>query len=183
MSTQRIEIAEVVSFRLTLPSSALEHLAQTLAPELPLGVDHGEAEVFLRTAAQGESFLRFRTVGANAVLTQISISNDPRGVFFHRVVGALLLDHGGDLHVRLVWNDSDRNLHGGFAEVVVQGGRSTYPDFTRGSQRRGNQLEPGAAPPFSPSASEDDSQVGPLLSRARAQWQEYQRLKAARGQS
>lgn len=187
----RIEIAEVVSFQLKVPRGALDRLSGELEPDLavklrPLG------EELLLHLDEGDSYLRFRPVDRDAVLTEIAICNDDQGRFFHRVLGALMTEFEGDLEVRLVWNDSDRNVHGDHCEIHIRRGRSSEPTLSRPAAALRNALlvstgQPGLEDPFSlepkplaalePSTPDEEQEIEALLARGRNQWAEYQRLK------
>lgn len=189
----RIEIAEVVSFRLRVPRGAIERLVDSLRGELQLSLNQENDELVLEHGT-GESFLRFRPSHDEAVLTEVAICNDERGLFFQRVLGDLVSRYEGDLHVRLVWNDSDRNTHGGFAEAIVQRGRSNYPGFSRTAQALRNTLVAASADvsggdPFSSepaelpfetskAGSELADEIEQLLEKGRQYFAEYQRLKS-----
>src|SRR4051812_23131146 len=125
----RIEIAEVVSFRLTLPYSALEQATGDLPGDLAL--DQDGADVVLKQA-EGDCALRFAPVGEELVLTEVLICNDEAGAFFSRVLARLLTDHGGDLEAKLVWSQASRNTHGSHAPVVFRRGRSVPQPATQG---------------------------------------------------
>jgi len=186
----RIEIAEVDSFRLTLTREALEETVAGLSSELSLSLEPAGAEMVL-TRAGGECTLRFAPLGKELALVEIRIRGDEGGAFFTRVLARLLAEHEGDLEARLVWNAVERNTHGTHARVRFRRGRPVPP----GAPGPGNALhaaalaggdaelspsrEGAAEPPGQLAADEDE--VRRLLERARAQWAEYQRLKAARG--
>lgn len=185
--TPRIETAVVLSFRLRVPPAALEELPEKLlAQRLRLQLQSEEGELVLGTE-EGESCLRFRFAGEQAVLTEIALRQDPRGSFFQCVLGPLMVRFGGDLRIRLVWNTPERNSHGEFAEVRISRGSTTYPGLADGlsalppaSGEVAELAVEGEAPAVEPHRSELDQAVEELLSRARSHWEEYQRLKAAR---
>jgi len=185
----RIEIAEVVSFRLTLPYSALEQAADG---ELPLSLEQDGADVMLKQADGGDCSLRFAPVGEELVLTEVLICNDEAGAFFSRVLAPLLTDHAGDLEAKLVWSQASRNTHGSHAPVVFRRGRAVPQPASAPSpanvlreavlaggdpqgELAGVQAASGQAP-----ASPDEEEIRQLLARAKEHWAEYQRLKAAR---
>src|SRR5690242_16079305 len=99
----RIEIAEVLSFRLKVPRRELEALPDTVAGGLNLTVAVEKSELVV-SAVDAESYLRFRAIGAEAMLTEIALSKDERGAFFQRVLGPLMVRFLGDLHLKLTWN-------------------------------------------------------------------------------
>jgi hypothetical protein len=181
----RIEIAEIVSFRLKVGRRDLERLPEELASELQLTLEEEGAEWVL-AAEHGDCHLRFRTIGQDAVLTEIAICNDERGLFFQKVLGALMVKFGGDLHARLTWNVAEWNTHGDHAEIRIARGATTYPGLGR------NQVLPnpdsehalGAKDPAEEEAplSPELREVADLLARAKLHWDEYQRLKAARSE-
>ncbi|MBI3183670.1 MAG: hypothetical protein HYZ28_16150 [Myxococcales bacterium] len=181
----RIETAEVLSFRLKVPPQELERLPAELGAELGLCLEPDDGELLL-CREEADSYLRFRPIGAEAMLTEIFLCNDERGVFFHRVLGALMVRHGGDLRIRLSWNTPERNSHGDYAEVRISRGATTYPGLADGLPAvppageggaqvavQGDESLEGAAPSL-------EKEVEEVLSRARAHWEEYLRLKSAR---
>lgn len=192
----RIEIAEFLSFHLRVPKDALERIVVDLRDELPLSLRPEDTELVLEHEG-GDSFLRFRTSGEAANLSEACLCNDDQGLFYQRVLGGLMTRYAGDLHVRLVWNDSDRNTHGAFTEVRVRGGKSTDPGMSQVANALRNTLvaastemangqdpfshEP-AEVPFDAEAArkreEEAREVEALLEKGRAAWAEYQRLKA-----
>lgn len=190
----RIEIAEVVSFRLKVPAGALDRLVEELRRELPLEViPQGDEKLLSRI--EGDSFLRFRPVDRSLVLTEIAVCNDERGLFFQRVLGALMVEHHGDLEVRLAWNNPERNTHGEYAEVSIHRGGTTYPGLQPTSRALRNTLvaaspedlssHPWGEPPSAMAAepaepSPEEQEIEQLLARGKAEWDEYQRLKGAR---
>ncbi len=209
--TPRIETAEILAFRLKVPPEALKRLRDQLSPELPLAIEHDgteiilsmeEADSYLRFRSIGDqamlteiflsmeeadSYLRFRSIGDQAMLTEIFLCNDEQGAFFQRVLGELMVRHAGDLQARLTWNTPERNSHGDYAEVRISRGSTTYPGLANGL---------GAIPPASGAEgvvmgggddgeleglSPLEKEIQDLLLKARAHWEEYQRLKARRG--
>ncbi len=122
----RIETAEVLAFRLKISRETLLGLAEYDRPALTFEVEPEGSAIVVSTES-GESLLKFRSIGAEAMLTGITLANDDRGEFFHRVIGPLMVRHGGDLHIRLAWNTPERNTHGDFADVRITRGATTYP--------------------------------------------------------
>ena len=148
----------------------------------------------------GECLLRFRPQAARAVLTEVRIQSDEGGLFFQRVLGPLMVAHGGSLHARLAWDVPERNSHGDFAEVLIQKGQTTYP----GLLLMKNVMAPHAAAladdgtsPFegdAPTAEgapeeplpeslvrelrAEQAEIDRLLEEGRRFFAEYQRLKA-----
>jgi len=183
--TPRIETAEILSFRLKVPPDELKRLPQQVGAELSVSLEHDGQEIVLSLEV-GDSYLRFRSIGAEAMLTEIFLSNDERGAFFQQVLGPLMVRYAGDLQIRLTWNTPERNSHGDYAEVRISRGSTTYPGLS-------NAL--GALPPaggaegvaaLSDEAELDDltpleKEVHELLTRARSSWDEYQRLKDKKG--
>jgi hypothetical protein len=190
----RIEVAEVVSFRLKVPRAVLQRLPQELEGEVPLSLTVEEGELVL-SDADADSFLRFRPMGRDVVLTDAAILNDVRGRFFRQVFGALVVRFGGDLEARLVWSDESRNADTAWTDVRVERGTTHFPGLsTAVSANRlavaasadslfgaGGSPEAEGEPlgPDSPLAAEAD-EVALLLLRAEEAWLEYQRLKAQR---
>jgi hypothetical protein len=187
----RIEIAEVVSFRLTVPYSALEQAAGEGPSELPLALEQDGADMVLKQA-DGDCALRFAPVGEELVLTEVLICNDEAGAFFSRVLSRLLADHGGDLEARLVWSLASRNTHGSHAPAVFRRGRPVPQPAASQGPSPANVLRDAALAGGDPqgqlagvqAASEppatDEEEIRRLLARAKDAWAEYQRLKAAR---
>jgi hypothetical protein len=160
----RIEIAEVVSFRLKLPLTEVERLPVMLAKELDLTLEREHGEVCV-TAKDGDSSLRFRPVGHDAVLTEIAICNDEGGGFFQRVLGPLMVRFEGDCELRLVWNTPDRNTHGDFGAVTIRRGQTNYPGLSRPAQALRNALVQSSAgnSPFTseaPAPSQPSQAIG-----------------------
>lgn len=189
----RIEIAEVVSFRLKLPQAELERLCSEREGEVPLSLARDRAELVLE-ATRGDSSLRFRKSDQDAVLTEIAICNDEGGLFFQRVLGPLLVRFQGDCELRLVWNVAERNTHGDFAAVTVRQGQTNYPGLStpaqalRSALAAGHSGHPGAQqaaadPHLRPPDPVDlklEREIDDLLARGRELFAEYQRLKAGR---
>lgn len=184
--TARIETAEVLSFRLKVPPSGLQRLADALKPTLGVQVEPDEAELVV-SMADCDSYLRFRPIGTEAILTEVFLSKDEEGIFFHRVLGTLMVEYGGDLHLRLTWNTPERNVQGDHAEVRVVRGATSYPGLraptselsANGGSTGGESMavESGNKGPEQP-LSQLEKEVTELLERARKHWEEYQRLKA-----
>ena len=188
--TARIEIAEVVSFRLKLPLAELERLPREVASELPLQLGRDRSEWLLE---YGDCALRFRPINGEAVLTEIAICNDDHGLFFQRVLGPLLVRFEGDCELRLVWNAPDRNTHGDFAAVTVRNGQTNYPGLSAPAQALRSALVSGSVPgakaaPKNELAVVEEpideatlKEVDALLQKAREQFAEYQRRKSNAG--
>jgi hypothetical protein len=189
----RIEIAEVVSFRLKLPQAELERLCSERGGEVPLSLARDRMELVLE-ATRGDSSLRFRKSGQDAVLAEIAICNDEGGLFFQRVLGPLLVRFRGDCELRLVWNVAERNTHGHFAAVTVRQGQTNYPGLSTPAQALRSTLTAGpAAHPGGEQAGAEaqagspdpvdeklEREIDELLSKGRALFAEYQRLKTER---
>ena len=189
----RVETAEILSFRLKVPLAELEGLPDQLGKELTLSVEADGPELVL-TMDEADSYLRFRPIGPEAMLTEIFLCNDERALFFQRVLGALMVRYGGDLHVRLTWNTPERNSHGDFAEVKILRGSTTYPGLANalaalppplvGSQGGGDQpqgigaAQAGGEPDLDPPLTEHEKEISDLLERARVDWDAYQKLKS-----
>ncbi len=196
----RIETAEILSFRLKVPPEELARLPEKLGQELNLGVESDGGEILL-SMEDSDSYLRFRPVDSDAVLTEIFLCNDDRGLFFQRVLGALMVRFRGDLHLKLKWNTPERNSHGEFAEVKIHEGSTTYPGLANSlntlpppvpgtpvaARRRGSAKLEEANPEGEAEVEVDrpptaqELEIREILSRAKAHWDEYQRLKAKKG--
>jgi hypothetical protein len=187
-------MAEVISYRLRLSPRALERLVGELRNELPLMLEADERGLRI-SPEEGESFLRFRIRGEEAVLTEVCLANDEQGLFFQRVLGPLMVRYQGDLQARLVWSAAERNTQGAYAHVSIRQGSTTYPGLSRAASALRNTLvaasagpgEAGSpfgaeaenAPPEEPSVDEELlAEVQRLLERGKADWEEYQRLKS-----
>jgi len=207
----RIEIAEIVSFRLKLPLTEVERLPVILASELELTLGRERGELLLSTP-EGDRSLRFRPVGHEAVLTEIAICNDEGGCFFQRVLGPLMVRFEGDCELRLVWNVADRNTHGDFGAVTIRRGQTNHPGLSRPAQALRNALvqhrvgaggqsasaDGGGAgggsdgqapertsevpPPPTPEQLKEEADIERLLNQGRELFAEYQRLKASTAQ-
>ncbi|XXF76675.1 hypothetical protein P2318_27005 [Myxococcaceae bacterium GXIMD 01537] len=186
----RIEVVEVLAFRLQVPRRALERLPAELAPELALRLAPAEDGTLVLGQEEEDSFLRFRTADDAAELTEISIINDEGGVFFQAVLGALMVRFAGDLRVRLVFNPGAPGTGEPWAEVRIDRGRTTYPGLV--TQSAASNLSHAASEGGSVGAADDeasaddappspeDEELALLLRKADAAWQEYQRLKRER---
>jgi hypothetical protein len=190
--TSRIEVAEVLSFRLKVPRPELEQLPRSLGPELGVSVETEGSELVLSIEA-GDSYLRFRTIGAEAILTEVVVCNDDRGLFFQRVLGPLMVKHQGDLSIRLTWNAHEKNTEGDYSEVKITRGQTKYPGLAQPFLSLPPAVSSGSGATESAEGetmamqSDDETTVSPellevrkILERAKEQWAEYQRLKAAR---
>jgi hypothetical protein len=187
----RIEVAELLSFRLKVPREALQRLPGELADEVPLTLSVEDGELVL-SDADADSFLRFRPIGKDAILTDAAILNDTRGRFFRAVLGALLVRFAGDLDARLVWSDEERNNNETWSQVRVERGATRFPGFAaavsanRLATAAGADTVFGASAQGSPPQAADEAaspeveEVARLLERAAEAWAEYQRLKAQR---
>jgi hypothetical protein len=179
----RIETAEVLSFRLKVPVSELPRLPALLSGELSLSVENDEGETVL-SAADSDSYLRFKAIGPEAMLTEVFLCNDVGGLFFEKVLAALMVRHGGDLHARLVWSVPDRNTKGDYAEVRIDKGLSSQPSLIAAGAALAadEEEEQGAAEVEGADVhSALELEVAESLARAKAHWAEYQRLKAKKG--
>jgi len=189
----RIEVAEVLSFRLKVPKTELEQLPRSLGPELGVNVET-EASELVVSMEPGDSYLRFRAIGPEAILTEVVVCNDERGLFFQRVLGPLMVRYQGDLSIRLTWSAHEKNTEGEYAEVKITRGQTKYPGLAQPFLSLPPAVSSGAGAEQSPqdeahAAAEDEAggtvapellEVKKLLDRAKAQWAEYQRLKAER---
>jgi hypothetical protein len=185
----RIETAEILSFRLKVPPAELERLPDMLGRELNLAIEDDGGELLV-SMDDGDSYLRFRPIGTEAMLTEVFLCNDDRGLFFQRVLGALMVRFGGDLHIRLTWNTPDRNSHGDFAEVRISRGSTTYPGLANslsalppahaGASGGGAEVEDageGGAGEEEAPLSAQEKEIQEILGRARTYWDQYQRSK------
>jgi hypothetical protein len=180
----RIESVEVVSFRLKVPLSELERLADSeRGRELGLALEYDGTELVLASASS-DCALRFRPIGTEAMLSEINVARDEGGTFFERVLLTLAARFRGDLSLRVVWNDSERNTHGNWAEVKVSRGEAEggAPAYASSSVSSGSgaaeQVESSEAESEPPVGSGEHEEIEELLAKARAHWDEYQRLKA-----
>ena len=187
----RIEVVEVRDFRLELPRHALEALPERLAGVLEVRLGEEDGQLVLAPEG-GECFLRFAPRGPAVELAEVVVCNDAGGRFFRHVLGALMVQHGGDLDARVVYDVAEvgaaEDAEEAWAEVRNVVGRTAFPGLaTQGAAVNLAQAAADAGPAGAPEEDEDahapppeDDEVGRLLERAREQWQEYQRLKAQR---
>lgn len=201
----RIEVAELLSFRLKLPKRALEQ-ALEFGPDTPLSLSREDGELVL-CDREADSFLRFRPIGEEAILTDAALLNDPHGRFF-RVLGKLVMGHGGDLEAQLVWSDDARNADDAWTQVRIARGLTSHPALSVQKAQRGLQDLPEAfgdardgaargprnqmraaggagadglgAAGNEASHDAEAEELARLLLRAEQAWAEYQRLKANR---
>jgi hypothetical protein len=180
----RIESVEVLNFRLKVPLAELEQLADTAAgKQLGLTLEYDGNELVLG-CGHSDSALRFRPIGAEAMLSEIAIARDEGGAFCQGVLLALATRFRGDLHLKVVWNEGERNTHGNWAEVkvargVAEAGAPAYAPAGAASGPTGEQIEPLEQDP-EPPLTEQERELSELLTKARAYWDEYQRLKAGK---
>lgn len=189
----RIEVVEVLAFRLRVPRRALERLPLELEPEIALRLAPSEDGTLLLGQEEEDSFLRFRLSGDAAELREIAIANDEGGTFFQTVLGALMVRFGGDLRARLVFASTGGGPDAPWAEVRIDKGRTNYPGLA--TQSAASNLSHAATQGGGLGRMDDESAVddGPLsaedeelrllLRKAAAAWQEYQRLKRERQSS
>lgn len=177
----RIESAEVLSFRLKVPPGELQRLPESLAGELKLSIENEGAELVV-TQQDADSYLRFRPIGAEAMLSEIYLCNDDDGLFFRLVLVELMTRFSGDLHVRLNWSEPSRNVNGDHAEVRIVRGTTTYSDVTGSAAAAGqaSELALEADTASGVPVVRADPEVQQLLDKAKAHWEEYQRLKSRR---
>ena len=187
----RIDSAEIVSFRLKVPRLELERLpGGALGEEHGLQLVHEDGEVMI-SSSETDSFLRFRPIGAEAMLTEIFLSRDPRGDFLLRVLGPLMVRFAGDLVARVIWNVPERNVNGDCAEVKITRGMTDYPGLAQvpvtesgasagagaGTALR-NTLRAGGEQEVGDLVSSEEREVQELLAKAKSQYEEYLRLKS-----
>lgn len=185
----RIEIAEVVSFRLALAQQALERLVEELSGEMKLSLDPDGTDLVLQHV-EGDSSLRFARAGDELALTEILVCNDEAGRFFSRVLGRLMTDHRGDLEIKVVWNVPERNTEGSHATVELISGKTKPVSAARALRNtlvagaQVAELQPAgqtaAGTPGPTAKDREEEEVARLLEKGRIAWAEYQRLKAAR---
>jgi hypothetical protein len=84
----RIESAQILSYRLKVPPAELRQLPDQVGKGLKLSVEVDGVELVV-TVEEGDSYLRFKPIGHDAMLTEIFLSKDDQGLFFLRVVGPL----------------------------------------------------------------------------------------------
>lgn len=186
----RIDTAEVLSYRLKVPRLELERLpAGELGKELGLELSHEDGELLV-TQGEGDNFLRFRPIGAEAMLTEVFIARDVNGDFFLRVLGPLMVRFAGDLVARVVWNVPERNANGDHAEVRVTRGMTDYPGIGHvpTTQAEAQASGSGGPPPLrnelraggedlAEIESPEEREVKALLEKARSHFDAYLRLK------
>ena len=178
----RIELADIISFRLRVPDGVLERLVEELKPELSLELVRQGVDVLLSQVG-ASCFLLFRPVEGGLVLREVVISQDVHGLFFQQVLGVLMVEHGGDLEARLEWNvpRQEERTH-----VSIERGVTSYPGLSAAVQALRSSLQaapdPGGAAATAGEAVEElspeDKELERLLERARASWEEYLRLKS-----
>lgn len=197
----RIDSVEVVSFRLKAPRLELERLPLSeLGQEIGVQLQQEDGELLI-ALAEGDSFLRFRPIGAEAMLTEIFIHQDLNGDFLLRVLGPLMIRFAGDLELRVIWNIPERNAQGDHAEVKITRGMTDYPGLGHvptteaearaeagsseavsprpgpAQRRPRNELRGGGEELAPDVESPEEREVKELLEKARAQFQEYLRLR------
>ncbi len=184
----RIDSAEVISFRMKVPRLELERLPQGDAgKDLGLTLTSEDGELVL-AASEGDSYLRFRPIGAEAMLTDIYLFRDTRGEFLIRVLGPLMIRFAGDLELRAVWSVAERNSDGDYAHVKITRGITDYPGLLKQPSTRTKaaaEASAGDAMRNTLRAGGEDlgdrfpeeKEVRELLEKARAYYQEYLRLK------
>jgi hypothetical protein len=178
-------MAEVLSFRLKVPRSEVERVVDYSGRhEVPVALTSEGAELVL-SAVNGESLMRFRPIGRDAILTEIVVANDPLGLFFHRILGPLMLRFQGDLHARLTWNTAERNVNGDYTDVKITRGSTRYPGLVNSIAQQ--PVEDAAADALEDTQDLDDSdltteekEIRDLMLKAKAHWDEYVKLKARR---
>jgi hypothetical protein len=187
----RIDSAEIVTFRLKVPRLELDRLPNgALGEEQGLQLVNEDGELTL-TSSETDSFLRFRPIGAEAILTEIFLSRDPRGDFLLRVLGPLMVRFAGDLVARVIWNVPERNVNGDHAEVKITRGMTDYPGLAQApvpeSEARAgagagtalrNTLRAGGEQELGDGVSGEEREVRELLDKAKSQYEEYLRLKS-----
>jgi hypothetical protein len=178
--------AEVFYCHLEVPVRSLERLtAEVSSPSVQLESEHDQLSL---ATPDRRCSLKFRVGGARAQLTEVTLQEDDRGLFFQNVLGSLMVRFRGDLHVRLTWNTAQRNNQAPLVEVTIRRGETSYPGLGTGrnvvapASLEGSlgSLTPEAEEVSSPSASPEEEAVERLLARGRAEWAEYQRLRAER---
>src|SRR5690606_39058667 len=155
----RLEVAELLSFRLRLPREALD---EVLSPPgdtfLTLTREGGD---LVLSDSGADSFLRFKPLKNELVLTDVALLNDPRARFL-KVLAALLIRFEGDLEAQLVWGDAQRNGEEAWTDLRVNNGLTDHPALA--VPRLQNQLRqvPEAVLP------ETDGDRGPLFAEGPA---------------
>lgn len=187
----RLEVAELLSFRLRLPQGALE---QVLSPpgDTFLSLTREEGDWVLSDSG-ADSFLRFRPLQDELVLTDLALLNDPRARFL-QVLAMLLIRFQGDLEAQLVWSDARRNGEASWTDLRVRQGRTQHPGLAVPRLQHQLSQVPDAealarnevvggslfADGDAPAAPDEAEEIAKLLVRAEAAWAEYQRLKSER---
>jgi hypothetical protein len=189
----RIESAEVVSFRLKVPRLELERLQKSeVGQDLALTLTQEGVDLLL-APSEGESHLRFRPIGAEAILTDVFLLHDAQGGFLLRVLGPLMVRFAGDLELQVVWSVPERNSEGAFALVTITRGITDYPGLgsppstgasptadAQAATALRNTLRAGGEELAEHGPTAEEREVLELLQRAREQYQEYLRLKNRR---
>jgi hypothetical protein len=181
----RIESLEALSFRLKVPLAELERLAESpRVRELGLALEYDGTDLLLGGPLT-DCALRFRPIGPEAMLSEINVVRDEAGAFYERVLLPLAARFRGDLHLRVVWSDSELNTQGAWAEVkisrgVTEGDSQAYAPAAVASGSAGAEQMEAAEPESEPPTTAEDPEIQELLARARASWDEYQRLKAGK---
>jgi hypothetical protein len=181
----RIESVEAISFRLKVPLAELENLALTpRVKELGLTLEYDGTDLMLG-GLLSDCSLRFRPIGTEAMLSEITLVRDEAGRFYERVLLALAARFHGDLHLRVVWSDSERNTEGAWAEVkisrgVAEGSSPAYSPGAVSSGTAGAEQVEAAEPESEAPVTPEEQEIQELLNRARASWDEYQKLKAGK---
>jgi hypothetical protein len=186
----RVEMAEVLSFRLKVPRSDLDRIPKLLGPELGIAIVQEDGDLLV-SMEEADSFLRFKPIGSEAILTEVAICNDERALFFQKVLGALMVRYFGDLHVRLTWNEAARNADAEYAEVKIVRGATSFPGLAHPVRAlppavsAGEAGGSGSAVPAGGEMEEPEAVLPPelreiqeLLAKAKGHWDEYHRLKA-----
>jgi hypothetical protein len=183
----RLEVAELLSFRLRFPREALDEVLSPPGDTFLTLTREGSDFVLADSGA--DSFLRFKQVKDELVLTDVALLNDPRARFL-KVLASLLIRFEGDLEAQLVWSDAQRNTVEGWTELRVNRGQTEHPALA--VPRLQNQLRqvPEALSPDGGSdalfaeaegpAPDEAEEIARLLVRAEAAWSEYQRIKNER---
>jgi hypothetical protein len=177
-------MAEVLSFRLKVPRAEVEKTVERSGrQDVPVSLTAEGAELVI-AAVNGESLMRFRPIGRDAILTEIVIANDPLGLFFHRILGPLMLRFQGDLHARLTWNAAEKNINGDYTDVKITRGVTRYAALVNAIVQ---EPSPEVLTESLDEGPEDESELSPeekeiraLMRKAKTHWDEYQKLKAQR---
>lgn len=177
MST-RIEVVELLSFKLVVPRETLEQLPKELDTEVKLVVEREDGELVL-AEHKGDSFLRFREIKDQVAMSGALICNDSEGRFFREVLCALLMRFGGDMDARIMWNDAALNTAGDYAELRMRAGKPQ--PMRKVAQNVLRAAVEGDMPQAVPGFNEKELlEIEKLLERADREWAEYKRLKAER---